>query len=180
MHSALRAAQHEMTELTRREDVTGHLLNARDGDLSQAGPTPQTRGGNRPLPGLIMHRADRTAPIPMMNLNKSSLQPSCIEPRRDHAALVDATNELHNNLASTMVIYDLQVTNVAVLLHHLQELDDDLGVWPDQDLPLAALLGIHDVVETVTEHANPHHLDDGAPKPLAWTEPLNGQEHDKT
>ena len=40
----------------------------------------------------------------------------------------------------------LEIADVAVLLHHLQELDDDLGVRPDENLTLAALLGIHDVV----------------------------------
>jgi hypothetical protein len=34
------------------------------------------------------------------------------------------------------------LTDVAVLLHDLQELDDDLGAWADQDLTLSSLLGL--------------------------------------
>ena len=41
---------------------------------------------------------------------------------------------------------ELEIADVTVLLHHLQELDDDLGVRPDENLALAALLGVHDVV----------------------------------
>ena len=44
----------------------------------------------------------------------------------------------------------LEIADVTVLLHHLQELDDDLGVRPDENLALAALLGIHDVVPYLT------------------------------
>jgi hypothetical protein len=44
-----------------------------------------------------------------------------------------------------------------VALHDLQELDDDLGTWPDEDLALAGLLGIVDGVERIVEHAGPHH-----------------------
>ena len=42
-------------------------------------------------------------------------------------------------------------------LHDLQELDDDLGTWPDEDLALAGLLGVVDGVERIVEHAGPYH-----------------------
>ena len=101
-------------------------------------------------------------------------QSSRIESGGNHAALVDAADELHDNLSCSVVVNDLQVTNVAVLLHHLQELDDDLGVWPDQDLSLSTLLGIHDVVQAIAQHTDSHHLRNRCPngKPLAWFEPL--------
>eukprot|EP00438_Fugacium_kawagutii_P023127 Skav201078 [mRNA] locus=scaffold299:3913:4400:+ [translate_table: standard] len=67
-------------------------------------------------------------------------------PRRHHTALVDAADELHDNLSCSVVVNDLQVTNVAMLLHHLQEFDDDFGIWPDQDLTFSTLLRIHNVV----------------------------------
>ena len=44
-----------------------------------------------------------------------------------------------------------------VLLHNRQELDDDLGARPDQDLALARLLGIVDRVEAVVENARLDH-----------------------
>lgn len=39
-----------------------------------------------------------------------------------------------------------------VLLHDAQELDDDLGRRPDQDLPLTGLLGVVDGIEGVVEN----------------------------
>lgn len=38
-----------------------------------------------------------------------------------------------------------------MLLHHLQELDDDLGARADQDLALAGLFGVVDGVERIVE-----------------------------
>ena len=100
-------------------------------------------------------------------------QSSRIESGGNHAALVDAADELHDNLSCSVVVNDLQVTNVAVLLHHLQELDDDLGVGPDQDLSLSTLLGIHDVVQAIAQHADSHHLRNRCPQRktagLVWT-----------
>jgi hypothetical protein len=36
-----------------------------------------------------------------------------------------------------------------MLLHHTQELDDDLRTWSDQYLSLASLLGVVDAVERI-------------------------------
>lgn len=44
-----------------------------------------------------------------------------------------------------------------VLLHHAEELDDDLGARPDQDLALARLLGIVDALESVVQDRRSHH-----------------------
>lgn len=38
-----------------------------------------------------------------------------------------------------------------MLLHHLQELDDDLGARTDHDLALSRLLGIVDTLESIVE-----------------------------
>jgi hypothetical protein len=45
-----------------------------------------------------------------------------------------------------------------VALHDLQELDDDLGGRSDQDLTLAGLLGVVDVVEGIVENGSADHL----------------------
>lgn len=45
-----------------------------------------------------------------------------------------------------------------VLLHDLQELDDDLGGGADQDLALAGLLGVVDVLESIVENRSADHL----------------------
>merc|ERR1719379_1202160 len=60
-----------------------------------------------------------------------------VETWRDHAAFVDAANEVDHHLARAMVVNDLQVTDVSMLLHDLQKFDDDFGIWFNKDLPLA-------------------------------------------
>ena len=96
--------------------------------------------------------------FPIVSPLKHWFKPSSIEPGRDHTALVDAADELHYNLSCSVVVDNLQVANVAVLLHHLQKLNDDLGVWPDQNLAFSTLLGIDDVVQAISQHADSHHL----------------------
>lgn len=49
-----------------------------------------------------------------------------IKSRGNDTTLVDAPYEVDNNFSCTMIIYDFKVTNVLVLLHELEELDDDL------------------------------------------------------
>ena len=52
-----------------------------------------------------------------------------------------------------------------MLLHHSQELDDDLRGRSDQDLALPALLCIADGVERVVQHTDEHHLCKGMCEP---------------
>lgn len=47
-----------------------------------------------------------------------------------------------------------------MLLHDLQELDNDFGARSDQCLTLASLLGIVDGLETVVEHRSLSHFGD--------------------
>lgn len=48
-----------------------------------------------------------------------------------------------------------------VLLHHLQELDDDLGGRAQQHLALATLLSVRHRLQGIGQHAHAHHLDCG-------------------
>lgn len=48
-----------------------------------------------------------------------------------------------------------------MLLHDAQKLDDDLGRRPDQDLPLARLLGVVDGIQGVVENGSLDHFDRG-------------------
>ena len=57
-----------------------------------------------------------------------------VESRGDHTALVQTSQEVDNNLAAPVVINDLEVTNVAVLLHDLKKLDDHLRTGSNEDL----------------------------------------------
>merc|ERR1719258_787657 len=56
-----------------------------------------------------------------------------------------------------VVVDNLKFPNVAVLLHRLQEFDDDLRARSDQHLALAALLGVRDGLEAVREDAHSNH-----------------------
>ena len=65
----------------------------------------------------------------MVNLVESD-----VESRGDDTALVKSAVELDNDLASSVVIDNFEFTNVAVLHHDLEELDDDLGGRSDENL----------------------------------------------
>jgi len=67
---------------------------------------------------------------------------------------------LDDDLAGSVVVDDLEFADVAVLLHRLEELHDDLRRRPDQHLPLPALLGVRDRLQAVSEHRHAHHLAD--------------------
>lgn len=56
-----------------------------------------------------------------------------------------------------------------MLLHHSQELDDDLGAGPDQDLALARLFGVVDGVERIVENGSLDH-DDGFARRFSMAE----------
>lgn len=81
-----------------------------------------------------------------------------VESRGDDSALVESAVELDHNLAGSVVVHVLKLANVAVLLHHGQELDDDLGRGSDQDLSLAGLLGVGDGLESVSENGGSSHF----------------------
>lgn len=91
---------------------------------------------------------------PLLHLSKAD-----VVPWRDTSGLVDTSSELDDDLAGTVVINLLELANVSVLLHDAQELDDDLGGRPDDDLPLAGLLGIVDGVQAVVEDGSLDHFD---------------------
>lgn len=58
----------------------------------------------------------------------------------DDAGLVEPTGQVDRELAGSVVVHDLENVDVA-MLHHRQQLDDDLRVGLAQYLTLAALLG---------------------------------------
>jgi len=81
-----------------------------------------------------------------------------IETRGDDSALVQSADEVDDDLSGTVVIDDLEITDVLVLLHAGQELHDDLGGGLDENLTLATLLGVDNVVHAVVEDGNLHHF----------------------
>jgi hypothetical protein len=48
-----------------------------------------------------------------------------------------------------------------MLLHHTQELDNDLRAWSDEDLSLSRLLGIVDAVESIIQNTRLDHIGGG-------------------
>ena len=46
---------------------------------------------------------------------------------------------------------EISLLSRTVLLHHAEELDNDLGAGPDEDLALSGLLGIVDAVQGIVE-----------------------------
>ena len=57
-----------------------------------------------------------------------------VEARGDHTALVEATVEVDDDLAIAGIIDDLELVDVAVLLHHSEELNENLGGGAEDNL----------------------------------------------
>ena len=81
-----------------------------------------------------------------------------IEARADGSALVEATVQVHDDLSGAVVIDDLELTNVAVLLHDLEELDDDLGGRAEEHLALSATLGAGNIAQRGGEDGHHDHF----------------------
>ena len=81
-----------------------------------------------------------------------------IEARRDNTALVDATKKSDNDLAVAVIVDDLVLTDVAVLLHHIEEADDHLAGRADEHLTLAHLLGVEDALKSIGKNRAANHL----------------------
>ena len=57
-----------------------------------------------------------------------------IETGWDNTTLVESTVKVDNNLAGASIIDDLELVDVAVLLHDLKELDENLGGGSEDNL----------------------------------------------
>lgn len=82
-----------------------------------------------------------------------------IEPGRDDSTLVQTSVQLHNNLSGTVVIDNFKLTDVTVLLHHLEKLHNHLGGRSDENLATASLLSVVDIFQGISENTHAHHLD---------------------
>jgi len=69
----------------------------------------------------------------------------------DDTGLVETAVQLNNDLSAAVVIDLFEFSDVAILLHDLEELDDDLGAWVDENLTLSRLLGVVDGVKRIVE-----------------------------
>jgi hypothetical protein len=83
-----------------------------------------------------------------------------IETGGDHTTLVDTADKLDNDLAIAVIVEDGEVTDVSILLHGLEELDDHLGRGAEEHLPLSTLLSVTDRLQDVGQHGHFGHLEE--------------------
>lgn len=76
----------------------------------------------------------------------------------NHGTLVDATQKLDHDLATAMVVHNVEFTNVTMLLHTQQKFHNHTTRGPDQDVPLALLLSVYNGLEAIGQHAHANHL----------------------
>lgn len=81
-----------------------------------------------------------------------------VETRADDAALVQTTIELNDDLAGAVVGQFFELADVSLRLHKLKELDDDLAGRTEEDLTLASLLRIVDVLQSIAQNTGSDHL----------------------
>lgn len=82
-----------------------------------------------------------------------------VEAGGDNTALVKSANKLHNDLAGAVVVDDLELTNITILLHNLQELDHNLGRRSEQNLSLSTLLSVGKGLKAIGQHGHSRHLE---------------------
>lgn len=72
-----------------------------------------------------------------------------IEAGTDDTGLVKSAGEIDDDLSCTMIVNNFEFTDVAVLHHNCEELNDDLRVGADEDLTLASFFGIVDAFQGI-------------------------------
>jgi hypothetical protein len=78
--------------------------------------------------------------------------------RADHTTLVKTSNQVNNDFVVSVVVDDLELTDVAMLLHQLKETNDDFAGWAYDDLSFASLLSVDDALEAISQHTHTHHI----------------------
>merc|ERR1719347_2126609 len=76
---------------------------------------------------------------------------------RNDSALVQPSVEVHNNLASSVIIDNLELSNVSFLHHDCEEPDNDLAAGPQAHLSLAPLLCIVHATQSVGQRVHANH-----------------------
>lgn len=80
-----------------------------------------------------------------------------VKTRADDATLVQTAIELNDDLAGAVVRKFFELANVSLGLHELKELDDDLGGRTEEDLTLASLLRVVDVLQSIAQNTGSDH-----------------------
>ena len=61
-------------------------------------------------------------------------------------------NNIRVKFTGSVIIDAFEFSDVTMLHHHRQELDDDFGVGANEDLPLASLLRVVDAFERIGQY----------------------------
>ena len=85
-----------------------------------------------------------------------------VESWGDDTAFVESSVEVNNDLSGSLVINDLEFTDVAVALHSSEELDNDLGDWSEHNLSLTGFLGVDHLLEAVVQNGHSNHCAKGS------------------
>ena len=80
-----------------------------------------------------------------------------VVPGGNDSALVDPAEQLDDDLLAPVVVDDLELTDVVVLLHDPQELNQDLGGGSQEDLFLSFPLSVDDSPQSISQNVNSHH-----------------------
>jgi hypothetical protein len=75
----------------------------------------------------------------------------------DNTTLVQTADKVDNDFSTTVIIYEFEVSDVSVLLHGLQKFDDNLGGRTDQNLSLASLFCVVDVLKSIVQYGHTNH-----------------------
>ena len=65
-----------------------------------------------------------------------------VVPGGDHSTFVEPAQQIYDCLFGSVVVDDLEFSDVAFLLHDLEDLDYYFGDWMDDYLPFPCSLGI--------------------------------------
>ena len=76
---------------------------------------------------------------------------------RNDSAFVDSADQFDDYLFASVVVDDLELSDVVVLLHDSEELDEHFGDWSQDDLLLALALSVDDCFKSVSQNVYFHH-----------------------
>merc|ERR1719419_1696985 len=101
---------------------------------------------------LVIHNASRSGQDDVTEL--STWQQVCgpffdisnsnIESWGDDSAFVESSSQIDDNFSGSVVINNLEFSDVTMLHHHSQESDDNFGARSDEHLPLSSLFSVVD------------------------------------
>ena len=79
-----------------------------------------------------------------------------VESRRDDTTLVDSSEQLDYDFATSVVVDDFEFSDVTFSLHEFEELDEHLRRWTEKHLPFAFFLGVENVLQSDCQYVAFH------------------------